>query len=96
MAMDASGYQFQFYSEGIYSSTQCDSTHLNHAMLIVGYDSYHGDKYWIMKNRYLEQTSWQATFNIYIHETDDVIISHNNVCIFLSVYPHAVGVRNGE
>ena len=51
MAIDASGYQFQFYSEGIYSSTQCDSTHLNHAMLIVGYDSYHGDKYWIMKNR---------------------------------------------
>ena len=51
MAIDASGYQFQFYSEGIYSSTQCDSTHLNHAMLAVGYSSYYGDKYWIVKNR---------------------------------------------
>ena len=56
MAIDASGYQFQFYSEGIYSSKQCDSTHLNHAMLVVGYGSYYGDKYWIMKNRYL---SWK-------------------------------------
>ena len=52
IAIDASGYQFQFYSEGIYTSTQCDSTHLNHAMLAVGYSSYYGDKYWIMKNRY--------------------------------------------
>ena len=51
MAIDASGYQFQFYSEGIYSSTQCDSTHLNHAMLAVGYGSYYDDKYWIIKNR---------------------------------------------
>ena len=52
MAIDASGYQFQFYSKGIYSSKQCDSTHLNHAMLVIGYGSYYDSKYWIIKNRY--------------------------------------------
>lgn len=51
MALDASGYQFQLYSKGIYSNTQCDSTHLNHAMLITGYGMYYGSKYWIIKNR---------------------------------------------
>lgn len=52
MAIDASGYQFQFYFKGIYSSCQCDCTRLNHAMLAVGYGSYYDDKYWIVKNRY--------------------------------------------
>ena len=54
MAIDASGYQFQFYSEGIFSSTQCDSTRLNHAMLAVGYNNTYDDKYWIVKNRFLQ------------------------------------------
>ena len=61
MAIDASGYQFQFYSQGIYSSSQCDSTHLNHAMLIIGYGSYYDDKYWIMKNRYYRTMSARET-----------------------------------
>ena len=61
MAIDASGYQFQFYSQGIYSSSQCDSTHLNHAMLIIGYGSHYDDKYWIMKNRYYRTMTARET-----------------------------------
>ena len=53
MVVDGSGVMFQFYSNGIYNSTECSKVDLNQAMLLVGYgtDSSGGD-YWIVKNRY--------------------------------------------
>ena len=42
----------QYYSGGVYSSTQCSSSTLTHAMLVTGYgtDS-SGNEYYLVKNR---------------------------------------------
>nr|CAA84378.1 cysteine proteinase [Vicia sativa] len=49
VAIDAGGYNFQFYSEGVFTG-HCD-TDLNHGVAIVGYGvTQDRTKYWIMKN----------------------------------------------
>lgn len=51
VAVDASSYTYQFYSSGIFYDDSCSTNKLNHAMLVVGYGSYNGISYWIVKNR---------------------------------------------
>lgn len=51
-AIDADGYPFQLYSEGVFSGI-CGKQ-LNHGVTIVGYGEVNDDKYWIVKN------SWGA------------------------------------
>lgn len=54
VAVDGLGNSFQFYTSGIYGSSQCSSKKLNHALLLVGYGTnIDGQDYWILKNRYL-------------------------------------------
>ncbi|THD21334.1 Secreted cathepsin L 2 [Fasciola hepatica] len=48
VAVDA--HQFQQYSGGIFGGTLCSATHLNHAVLVVGYGLEKGVPYWIIKN----------------------------------------------
>ncbi|KAL6559343.1 hypothetical protein OROGR_004460 [Orobanche gracilis] len=53
VAIDAGGYGFQFYSEGVFTG-HC-GTELNHGVAIVGYGTtLDGTKYWIVRN------SWGA------------------------------------
>lgn len=53
VAIDAGGYEFQFYSRGILTG-DC-GTHLNHGVTVVGYGTgADGTKYWLVKN------SWGA------------------------------------
>ena len=54
VAVDATNYHFQFYSDGVYAVTGCNSHSLNHGMLLVGYGVTYDDvEYWILKNRWL-------------------------------------------
>ncbi|KAF3336340.1 putative cysteine protease 2 [Carex littledalei] len=49
VAIEASGYDFQFYSEGVFTG-EC-GTDLDHGVAIVGYGTTQdGTKYWIVKN----------------------------------------------
>jgi len=55
VAIDAS--TLQFYRSGVYSSSKCSSTNLNHAVLVVGYGtSSSGQQFWQVKNSW--GTSW--------------------------------------
>lgn len=51
IAIDAGGLGFQLYSGGVYSSTTCSSTALNHAVTLTGYGAYlYSEEYWEVKN----------------------------------------------
>ena len=41
----------QYYYSGVFSSAHCSSTYLSHSMLLTGYGTYQGTKYWLVKNR---------------------------------------------
>ncbi|XP_027062302.1 ervatamin-B [Coffea eugenioides] len=54
VAIDASGFNFQLYSKGVYSG-YCDKN-LNHGVAVVGYGEEGGKKYWLVKNSW--GTEW--------------------------------------
>ncbi|XP_053701438.1 procathepsin L-like [Synchiropus splendidus] len=48
--VDASHPSWAQYLSGVYDEPACSSTQLNHAVLIVGYGTYQGRDYWLVKN----------------------------------------------
>ncbi|CAG2178066.1 unnamed protein product [Oppiella nova] len=58
VAIDASPFGFQFYSSGIFESTDCSNSRdkLNHALTITGYDVDGRRDIWFVKN------SWDRTW----------------------------------
>lgn len=42
----------QYYYEGVYSSSRCSSTDVNHGMVVTGYGATGGYDFWLVKNRY--------------------------------------------
>ncbi|RZB45739.1 Peptidase C1 and/or Inhibitor I29 domain containing protein [Asbolus verrucosus] len=49
VAIDVSG-NWGSYKSGVYYSSTCSSTSLNHAVVIVGYGNENGQDYWLVKN----------------------------------------------
>nr|CAI46305.1 silicatein alpha [Suberites domuncula] len=56
VAIDGANSAFRFYYSGVYDSSRCSSSSLNHAMVVTGYGSYNGKKYWLAKNSW--GTNW--------------------------------------
>lgn len=62
VAIDAE-YDFQLYNAGIFESTSCSSDDLDHAVLAIGYGTYNGTNFIIIKNSW--GTSWGMDGYIY-------------------------------
>jgi cathepsin L len=71
IAIDAED-DFQFYKSGIYNSTLCSNSSLNHAVLAVGYSSYQNNSFIIVKN------SWGSDWGMdgYIYMSTNI----SNMC----------------
>ena len=72
IAIDASHTSFQNYRSGVYYEPYCSSYNLDHAVLLVGYGTYYGTPYWLVKNSW--GTGWGMNGYIMMAR------NHNNNC----------------
>ena len=81
VAMDASHKSFQLYDGGVYSDYECSSTRLDHGVLAVGYGTYNGSPYFLVKNSWGDD--WGQDGYFMIERSDD------NICGLATdaVYP---------
>ncbi|EAY18925.1 Clan CA, family C1, cathepsin L-like cysteine peptidase [Trichomonas vaginalis G3] len=49
---DSSSEDFEYYYQGVYYSDDCSAWGIDHWMTIVGYGTYNGDDYWLVKNSF--------------------------------------------
>lgn len=64
VAMDASRSTFHYYKRGVYSDRLCSSTKLDHGVLVVGYGTYEGEPYFLVKNSWGSMWGMEGYFMI--------------------------------
>lgn len=83
IAIDAGGIGFQLYSGGVYTSSTCSSTSINHAVLAAGYGSDSaGTPYWTVKNSW--GTGWGDNGYILMRR------NYGNMCAVASTPAYAI------
>lgn len=50
VTIDASHRSIRLYKNKVYNEPACSSTHIGHAVLVVGYGTQDGTDYWLVKN----------------------------------------------
>lgn len=69
VALDASDPHFRFYTEGVYDSSVCDPSNLDHAVTLVGYGTEGGVPYFKIRNSWSK--FWGNEGYIKISEKND-------------------------
>ncbi|XP_064596552.1 procathepsin L-like [Liolophura sinensis] len=60
VSIDAAHLSIHLYQSGVYYESRCNSSNLNHAVLVVGYGSENGSDYWLVKNSWGTQWGQQG------------------------------------
>ena len=75
IAIDASPFEFRFYKSGIIDLLPSNTSRLNHAVLLVGYETNINCSYWIIQNSWGENWGDNGYAKIKIENGDGVLLS---------------------
>ena len=75
IALDASPFEFRFYRTGIIDLLPTNTSRLNHAVLLVGYETNINGSYWIIQNSWGENWGDNGYAKIKIENGDGVLLS---------------------
>lgn len=83
IALDASRFEFRFYSEGVIDIQPTNTSRLNHAVLLTGYENYENGSYWIIQNSWGKSWGDDGYAKIKIQNGDGILL-----CQLYGVYPY--------
>ena len=82
IALDANSFIFRFYNSGVVDVPPDNSNYLNHAVLLVGYDTDEEGLYWIIQNSWGDDWGDKGFIKVRAREGEGVFL-----CQIYGVYP---------